>query len=60
MNDDRYYHAARAAEERRIAMASAVLKARAVHLELAERYDALVDGRRPAQVPSADELRKAG
>jgi len=35
---DRYYDAARAAEERRLAMASINLKVRAIHLEMAARY----------------------
>jgi hypothetical protein len=43
MLHDRYYHAARADEERHLAMASANLKARAIHLEMAARYDALVE-----------------
>jgi hypothetical protein len=42
MLHDLYYYAARAAEERRNAMASANLKVRAVHLEMAAYYDALV------------------
>ena len=42
MLHDRYYDAARAAEERTLAMASTSLKVRAVHLELAARYDARV------------------
>jgi hypothetical protein len=60
MLNDRYYHAARAAEERRVAMASSVLKARAIHLELANRYDALVEGEPLAQVQAAEDLLKAG
>ena len=43
MLHDRYYHAARAAEERRFAMASVNLKVRAIHLDMAARYDALVE-----------------
>ena len=42
MLHDHYYYAARAAEERQIAMASASLKIRAIHLELAAEYEALV------------------
>jgi hypothetical protein len=42
MLENRYYHAARAAEERRIAIASVSLQARAIHLELAARYEMLV------------------
>ena len=41
-NDQPYYYATRAAEERRLAMASADLNARRIHLEMAARYDALV------------------
>lgn len=43
MLHDRYYYAARAAEERRLAMASVSLKVRAIHLEMASRYDARVE-----------------
>jgi hypothetical protein len=39
---DHYYYAARVAEERQLAMASASLTIRAIHLELAARYEALV------------------
>jgi hypothetical protein len=49
VTDDRYYFAARAAEERRAAMASSVLKAWAIHLELAARYDDLVEGKSSVQ-----------
>jgi hypothetical protein len=42
--DDRGYCGARAAEERVIAMASRHLRVRAVHLELAARYDAIARG----------------
>ena len=42
MRDDPSYHAARASEERRLAMASANAHVRRVHLEMARRYDALV------------------
>ena len=38
---DSDYYAARAIEERRLAMASADQKVRAIHLEMAEKYDAL-------------------
>lgn len=46
------YYAARAVEERRLAMASADPKVRAVHLELAEKYNQLVEfsGQDPMQV----------
>lgn len=43
MLHDRYYDAARAAEERSLAMASISLKVRAIHLEMAARYDARVE-----------------
>jgi hypothetical protein len=39
--DNKHYFAARAIEERRLAMASADQKVRSVHLEMAARYDAL-------------------
>jgi hypothetical protein len=39
---DRYYYAARAAEERTLAIASASLKVRAIHLDMAARYDVRV------------------
>jgi len=45
--DDHGYYAARAAEERVIAMASRNIRVRAVHLEMALRYDALVRGASP-------------
>jgi len=41
MLQDRYYHAARAAQEREMAMASANLTARGIHLEMASRHEAL-------------------
>ena len=41
MSDDRSYYAARAGEERLLAMASANANVRRVHLEMAARYDAL-------------------
>jgi hypothetical protein len=40
--------------------ASAELKARAIHLELADRYDALVKGNPGAEVPAPADLMKAG
>ena len=54
MLHDRYYDAARAAEERSLAMASVSLKVRAIHLDLAARYDARVEAntdRWPAAEP---------
>ena len=41
MSDNKQYFAARAIEERRLAMASGDHKVRAVHLEMAARYDEL-------------------
>ena len=38
------YYAARAVEERRLAMASADQNVRAIHLEMAEKYDRLASG----------------
>ena len=58
MLHDRYYYAARAAEDRRTAMASSVLKARMIHFDLATRYDALVGGNRLAQALEAAEERQ--
>ena len=43
MLHNHYYYAARATEERRVAMTSRVLKARLIHLQLATRYDALAE-----------------
>jgi hypothetical protein len=57
MTDDRYYFAARAAEERRTAMASPVLKARVIHLELAACYDDLVDGEPSSQASDQKQLK---
>ena len=44
MLEDRNYCAVRAAEERVVAMASRDLRVRAVHLEMAARYDAVARG----------------
>jgi hypothetical protein len=46
------YHAARAVEERRLAMAAKDPKVRAIHLEMADRYARLAEtgGIAPAQV----------
>lgn len=41
MSDDQSYFAARAAQERRLAMASADLNVRRIHLEMAAKYLAL-------------------
>ena len=41
MSDNKQYFAARAIEERRLAMASGDQKVRSVHLEMATRYDEL-------------------
>lgn len=41
MSDDPSYYAARAIEERRLAMASADLNVRRVHLEMAAKYAVL-------------------
>ena len=43
MSDDPFYYAARATEERRLAMASESSKIRKIHLEMAARYAALAD-----------------
>ncbi|HEX2803395.1 MAG TPA: hypothetical protein VHN55_05360 [Sphingomicrobium sp.] len=49
---DSDYYAARAIEERRLAMASADPKVRAIHLSMAEKYAELAKtgGQEPAQV----------
>ena len=61
MVQDRHYYAARAADERRLAMASENLSARAVHLEMAARYDELVEAELDARLPIASEVSlKAG
>lgn len=57
MIQDRYY-TARAAEEREIAMASANLTVRSIHLELAGRYEALVEGSDRARLQMEEESEK--
>lgn len=59
MVQDRHYHAARAAEERRLAMASKDLHVRAVHLELAARYDELVKAELDRSIPIEQEQLKS-
>jgi hypothetical protein len=52
------YYAARAVEERRLAMAAKDAKVRAIHLELAERYDILArSGDREPPRPVGEEQR---
>ena len=41
MSDNASYYAERAAEERRLAMASKDLKVRGIHLDMAGKYDGL-------------------
>jgi hypothetical protein len=41
VSQDSSYYAARAIEERRLAMASTDAKVRAIHLEMASKYEAL-------------------
>lgn len=54
------YFAARALEERRLAMASADQNVRAIHLELAEKYEQLAAGEAAlTQQPSDDEQQSA-
>ena len=48
MLHDRYYHAARSTEERLLAITSPNVRARAIHLEMAVRYDALVEAKADA------------
>jgi hypothetical protein len=52
MQNDVHYYALRVSEERLAAMRSEHLRARAAHLELARRYQELVDAgaRRPISV----------
>lgn len=57
MLHDRYYDAARAAEERSLAMASVSLKVRAIHLDLAARYDARVEANTTAGLPPSPSTR---
>jgi len=61
MSDDQFYYAARAGEERQLAMASADLTVRRIHLEMAARYDALASSNAvPAsQVAAEPEQRTA-
>jgi hypothetical protein len=52
------YYAARAVEERRLAMSAKDAKVRAIHLELAERYALLASlGDREPPRPVAEEQR---
>ena len=54
------YFAARAIDERRMAMASADPHVRAIHLEMAERYDAFARGEdttKPRLVVADDQQR---
>ena len=62
MLHDPYYHAARAAEERLLAIASTNLKVRAIRLEMAARHNGLVEvsGYAALQTIEADEQQKAG
>jgi hypothetical protein len=49
------YYAARAVEERRLAMASNDPKVRAIHLEMADRYAELAQAGGAGPKPAADE-----
>lgn len=49
------YYAARSVEERRLAMASADPKVRAIHLELAERYAVLAEVTDPTPEQAGDD-----
>jgi len=51
MSDNSSYYAERAAEERRLAMASKDLRVRAIHLEMARKYS-----RRARNNPRPSEL----
>lgn len=55
MRDNKHYYAARAVDERRLAMASVDAKARAIHLEMAARYADLSNNDGP--VEPAEEQR---
>ena len=53
------YYTARAIEERRLAMASSDARARAIHLELAEKYDGLAHGRGESANSADDQQQSA-
>jgi hypothetical protein len=53
------YFAARAIEERRLAMAASDSNARAAHLELAEQYSRLAKEAGAAPEPMAEEQQRA-
>jgi hypothetical protein len=54
------YFAARAIEERRMAMASKEPHVRNIHLEMAERYEQAAHADAGASVQPAEEVRRAG
>ena len=54
------YFAARAVEERRLAMASVDPKVRSIHLEMAERYAQAAKADDGATVQPSEETRRAG
>ena len=58
MSGDPSYYAARATEERRLAMASVDTKVRRIHLEMAAKYAALV-GDHPNELPTESEQKTA-
>ena len=59
MLHNRYYYAARAAEQRSHANASINPKVRAIHLDMAARYDALIEANTEGS-PAAEPLNEAG
>lgn len=56
MSSNHSYYVARAVEERRLAMASADRRARAIHLEMAAKYEELAGANDAAEVPSDQQL----
>ena len=54
------YFAARAVEERRMAMASKEAHVRNIHLEMAERYEQAAQADAGAGVQPAEEARRVG
>ena len=56
MPDDPSYYAARAGQERRLAMASADSNVRRIHLEMAARYDALAGSNAIPAIEVVNEL----
>jgi hypothetical protein len=60
LSRDSDYYAARAVEERRLAMACSDAKARAIHLELAEKYAEIAETGRSATHEVIGEGQRTG